>query len=137
MFKLYWSSAVICNITWNTLPFAFILMFPYFSYAVYHEGWKTFIVFYGSESVKKKIRFSFSSVSPINLFLIRNAVTAACNSSSGIDMTHSKAPVYFFLLQMIHSLNCCLLYFKNILHTQRCDFKNQKTNVTLLYLLMS
>ena len=44
--KLYWSSAVICNIkfTWNIMPFAFLWMFPYFSCAVGHEDWKTFIV---------------------------------------------------------------------------------------------
>ena len=74
------------------MPFAFIWMFPYLSYAVGHEDWKTFIVVF-------------------------------------------NVPVYFFLLQMTHSLNFSRLYFGNILHAQMRDLKNQKINVTLLYLL--
>ena len=89
------------------------------------------------EFVQKKIRFTFGSVSSVKLFLIQTAVTAAYNLSFRIMFSCSKMPVYFFLLQMIHSLNFRLLHFKNKLHTQGRGLKNQKTNLTLLYLLVS
>ena len=38
------------------------------------------------ESVQKKICFTFSFASSVNLFLIWTAVTATCNSSFGIDV---------------------------------------------------
>ena len=41
------------------------------------------------EPVQKKIRFTFSSASSINLFLIRTAVKAACNSSFDVDNVYS------------------------------------------------